>query len=72
MGMCPGDKRVLVVQPSMGYGDRAMAGKIPGGSVLVFEVELVSIQGVEDDGSRTVVERGNKGKVAGEAVRGEL
>lgn len=43
-GMCIGDKRTLTIQPEYGYGDRGV-GPIPGGAVLIFETELVDING---------------------------
>ncbi|KAI4181814.1 MAG: hypothetical protein LQ346_006691 [Caloplaca aetnensis] len=48
LDMCPGDKRKLTIPPEFGYGQRAM-GTIPAGSTLVFETELVGIQGVDKD-----------------------
>ncbi|EME48486.1 hypothetical protein DOTSEDRAFT_119444 [Dothistroma septosporum NZE10] len=43
-GMCIGDKRTLTIQPEYGYGDRGV-GPIPGGAVLIFEIELMGING---------------------------
>lgn len=40
--MCPGDRRRLIVPPSLGYGDMNM-GKIPANSHLFFDVQLISI-----------------------------
>ena len=40
--MVAGDKWRISVPPAMGYGDR-QEGKIPKNSVLIFEIELISI-----------------------------
>ncbi|MAZ56424.1 peptidylprolyl isomerase [bacterium] len=43
LGMKVGGQRILVIPASMAYGSKAM-GPIPGGSNLVFTVELLSIE----------------------------
>ena len=41
-GMKPGGIRKLVISPDKGYGNQAK-GKIPPGSTLIFEVELLGV-----------------------------
>lgn len=46
-GMQIGEKRELLISPEMGYGERGAGSVIPPGATLLFEVELLGIQGVE-------------------------
>ena len=46
IGVCPGDKKTLVIPPEDGYGDQGAGSDIPGGATLNFEV---SVEAVNDD-----------------------
>lgn len=48
LDMCVGEKRTLTIPPEYGYGERGI-GPIPGGATLIFETELVQIEGVNND-----------------------
>merc|ERR1712100_163557 len=43
VGICPGEKRNLVIPPEMGYGSSGAGNAIPGGATLDFSVECLSI-----------------------------
>lgn len=43
LGLMPGGKRKLVIPPDLGYGTQGQGQTIPPDSVLVFDVELISV-----------------------------
>lgn len=44
-GMCLGEKRTLTIPPSKGYGSRGVPNIIPPDATLIFETELVAVNG---------------------------
>lgn len=45
LGACVGEKRKLQIPPSMGYGPLGSPPKIPPNAHLVFDTEVMSING---------------------------
>lgn len=45
--MCLGEKRRLFIPSSMGYGKHGMPPKIPADADLVFDVELIKLEKIE-------------------------
>lgn len=43
LNMCEGERRILTIPSGLGYGDQGSGGRIPGGSTLLFDVELIKI-----------------------------
>jgi FKBP-type peptidyl-prolyl cis-trans isomerase FklB len=43
--MVEGDKFELYIPSELGYGDRGSPPKIGGGDVLIFRMEMISING---------------------------
>ena len=54
-GLCVGEKRRMTIHPDWAYGARGVPGTIPPNSVLVFDVELESIE--KPDGRKDVTEQ---------------
>mmetsp|Transcript_3938 Transcript_3938/g.4501 ORF Transcript_3938/g.4501 Transcript_3938/m.4501 type:complete len:103 (-) Transcript_3938:36-344(-) len=51
IGMCPGELRRLTIPSNLGYGSFGSGEKIPGNATLVFDVELIAINGKGVGGS---------------------
>ena len=61
-GMCIGEKRKLTIPSDLAYGDDGSGEKIPGGSTLQFEVELLDIKRKAKRTGKKKKKKGKKGK----------
>ncbi len=44
IGMRPGGKRMLLVPPSMAWGEREIEGVVPANTAMMFRIELISLE----------------------------
>ncbi|XWS47181.1 hypothetical protein CRYUN_Cryun14cG0131300 [Craigia yunnanensis] len=53
LGMCVGEQRKLKIPAKLGYGAQGSPPTIPGGATLIFDTELVAVNGKPSSGGDT-------------------
>uniref|UniRef100_A0A3Q0RTU0 peptidylprolyl isomerase n=1 Tax=Amphilophus citrinellus TaxID=61819 RepID=A0A3Q0RTU0_AMPCI len=48
LGMCVGERRVIIVPPFLAYGENGYGNFIPGSAVLVFDIHIIDFHNPED------------------------
>jgi FK506-binding protein 2 len=56
LGMCVGERRKLKIPAKLAYGEESVAVSIPAGASLIFDTELVAVNGRTGPGPFDVVE----------------